>query len=238
MTPNQLYALPPSSTKRDPWSLHKHLPQIDFERIKVDTLPMVELRYYAEHCADGERTWTLFSVWFCGFPFMICQEAGRGGQDHTEQFVTHRKLYNEVVSYLFSLYEPPLQDQPAECPPDMEIPYLDNFYGNRLSNFYDPTVQPKFKVGDIVKARVLIDHLHANSDTAEQRIQISNIRPYSVRGLYFGKRLDWRWGDRRKGEDPYTMVFEKDRGSVWCDFNNDDVIEVLEHAEEEKLDGA
>jgi len=233
MTPNELYALPPVEVSSDPYRLRHHIDEVDPSCIEVNTCD-IECRYYANHSDDGERTWTLFSAWYSGNPFMICQSAGRGGRDHTYRFVTNAETYRAAVEHLKDLLKLTEDDEISGLvSADQELENLDAFWNHRLSELYDPKLIPKLKAGDIVNASALLDHLRPNLGRVAQRIRIESVHPYRPRELYRGKRLDWRWGDYSKGEDPSSMVYDKDNGAVWTVFNDNDVLEVLEHAKEE-----
>lgn len=69
MKPNDLYKLVPISVSSDPFLLrHWFESSIDFYRINADICPGLEIKHYADHCFDGERTWEMASVWFDNKP--------------------------------------------------------------------------------------------------------------------------------------------------------------------------
>ena len=120
MTPKQIYDLPPIKTESDLYSFSEFMgiDHYDFGDLDKSILEQIEKRfkvqYYANHSYDGERCWTLFSVWFdyeypitrVFEPLMICQKAGRGGRDHTESYITDLNIFKKakeiINSFLFN----------------------------------------------------------------------------------------------------------------------------------------
>ncbi len=136
MKPSELYARPHVSTSYD---LYRLRALDDFYDVDPDDqnkkLKRVEIRYYKDHSFDGERCWTLASVYFDGEPVMIYQEAGRGGRDHCLDFITDRIRYKGMVVYLCSLMPP--EPEEAAYDPDEDIERLDTFYGYSLDHDWD-----------------------------------------------------------------------------------------------------
>lgn len=147
----EIYQLEPKTVTNELYPLEKHLGGVE-----VCGLPdqaRVELRYYANVCFDGRRTWELFSVWFDGKPVMLCQNAGREGDDHAVHFITDSAAYKAMVIYIRSLVEP---EEPCQNVFDEDCCFaaFTEFYGHSLSEMYDPTFVPELKPGDTLMVEV------------------------------------------------------------------------------------
>ncbi|MED1125287.1 hypothetical protein [Bacillus atrophaeus] len=92
----------------------------------------IEIKYYADCCFDGRRTWTLASVWYENKPVMVIQNAGREGDDHRERFITEPKLYDKMLTYIASLLNIDTSVKHDIYREDDDIKELDNFYGFTL----------------------------------------------------------------------------------------------------------
>jgi hypothetical protein len=226
MTANKIYKLPPVDTSRDPYRLRKHVHEVDFDNLKKGDMERVEVRYYAAHDYDGRRVWVMFSVWLDGKPFMICQEAGREGDDYKDRLITDAALYAEAVLYLHSLYEYPEDDPTARdvIDPDEDVPGLEAFYDNSLWDFYDPDLKPKYKAGDVLMVRVPVDHLRDRKNKVVTRVKVGRVNPMNPRETYWGMQKDRRWGDPRKGEPGNVMVEDPGKGGVGATFTDADVV--------------
>lgn len=139
MKPNDLYKREPIEVTSDIWCLEEHLGDdiYDWEFNKIDhkKVGWIKIKYYQNYCFDGERTWSLGSVWFHDKPVMIIRNAGRGGQDHTSRLVTDEAVYLDMISYLKTC----MHGQGTEnlVDPDKDIPDLVSFYGCSLDREED-----------------------------------------------------------------------------------------------------
>lgn len=137
-TPSSVYNLQPIKIKRCLGNLkgfyYDHLPEIKDDLWGLqDKNKKVKIKYYADHCFDGRRTWTLASVWYEDKPVMIIQNAGREGDDHYKRFITSKKLFREMVNYITSIL--PTNDFEVEFfDENEEIEGLIEFYGHHLDN--------------------------------------------------------------------------------------------------------
>lgn len=223
MTANELYKLIPIRTVNDVFLLRAHVHEVEFSLIASDeygcrNLKDFEIKYYAQHSYDGYRVWELFSVWFGGIPFMVCQEAGRDGRDHREHFITNGAVYKLALSKLLSLCE--VQDEIEILNPDENEPNLTDFYSNDLNSFYQGNFRANLKVGDVVLALVSENHLKYGSPKIKTRVRIEEVRPFNPGYTYRGEQIDRRW----KGNEIITDV---DNGSIGVNLCEGDVIEVL-----------
>lgn len=81
----------------------ENMPSYDSSEGLADPLERVELRVHAEHWQDFRRFWRLWTVWHDGKPVMVCQNAGREGDDYQRRYITDPKLYEEALLYVRSL---------------------------------------------------------------------------------------------------------------------------------------
>lgn len=216
MTPNQIYALEPAQVKTCLYSLCDLLKDVDRYDIDWDLNGRVEARYYADHSFDGERCWSLYSLWFDDKPFMVCQEAGRGGRDHRDCFITDLDTCRAAEEYLRTLGR--AGDGRQAVSPDEDAPALTSFYGCELSDFYTADLSPEFGPGDVVLAMVLEDHLRDRTKKVPTRVEIERVDRFSPRHTYHGRQLD-----RRLGTD-HRMVDSPGNGNVWATFGESDVV--------------
>lgn len=223
MTPKQLYALPPIHVGKSVDGAIHAFPELDqYETYEANS--RIEVRWLANECFDGERGWELSSVWIDNQPFMIITGAGRGNRDHQDRFITDEALYWKAVEYLRSLVPAePLQDLTDL---DADLPDLTRFYGRSLEEFYRPEgVDPAYKIGDIVIARVIRDHIHdayvSDPPMVESRILITEVRPHNPSRTYSGLQLDRARGPFGAG---MRMVHAPGKGGVYADFDDSAVL--------------
>jgi len=233
MTAKEIYNWPPESTSKDigdgllsTLRLSGYLPENHGNK-------HVELKSYINHDIDGNRYISMSSVWFKNKPVMICQEAGRGGKDHNEHFITDSSVYIEMVKYVRSLITIE-EDDIDVLDPTVECKELTNFYGINASELYDPNLKPKYKLGDIVMASVKEDHLrYDNRNYIETRCKITQINSKDPDYTYHMDQLDRRWeNDKEKkarGCIDFTgnMVFDKNKGQVGARGNDKTILHLI-----------
>lgn len=142
MTPRELYARAPVSTTSDLGALrgfyYDHVPEVSGDLVAEDPAVRVVVRVYKHFDFDHRRFWRLASVWFDGAPVMIVQNAGREGDDHRERFITNSTAYHAMIDHLQTLTKPAHQTSGgAVVDPDIDVPALDEFYGNKLDGYFE-----------------------------------------------------------------------------------------------------
>jgi len=225
MTANELYACPPVRQSTDLYSLSAFVP-FDLSGINDGVNTQVVLKYYAYHDFDGRRVWFLFSVWYKNHPIMICQEAGREGNDHTEEFITDADGYTEMIKYIASLIQPPVSPLEERFhDPDADIEDLTRFYGTSLEELYDPKgVDPKHKVGDEVVAMVPENHLSYETEQVKTWVRITGVFSHSPGQTYSGLQLNRRWG-AFGGSTRNRMMIAPGEGNVRAHFSESEICE-------------
>lgn len=224
MKPSELYNMPAITTSKNIHLLDGHMSNIDFYNICAEASKRVELRFYADVDFDGRRVWVLFSVWFDGKPVMICQEAGREGSDHRATFVTDLETYKALSAYIVTLYDNEEDDDDDSFDPNDDIPDLTEFYNRNLSEFYDPKgVNPKYKVNDIVMAKVPKNHLVYDKKFIITRVKIKRVMPFNPAETYYGIQLD-------RACDPDDMgnyIDKPNEGNIGAFINDKDIVELI-----------
>jgi len=230
MTLNEIYALTPASVSNELHRVRKFIPESEwgYAELSQDEFPFLQIKYYADHCFDGRRVWELYSIWFNDKPIMLCQEAGREGDDHDESFITDPQAYRDLVNEIRKFAVTPTEDK---CDPNVDLPEYTEFYRNNLSEFYDPNLKPKYKVGDVVMAMVPINHLRSPYEKHPQRVRIERIKPFQPNQTYHGTQLD-----RRCGSEIGEYVTDVGNGSIGANFCDSDVLEVLSVSEKQVAD--
>lgn len=141
MTPNELYQRTPERVDNDLSVLFgfyfNHMPEVGGDegwRLIEGQIESkrIEVRYYKDHNYDGRRIWRLASVWLDSKPFMIIQNAGREGDDHSARFITDTERYVEAVVYIKSILPPRFGEISDVVKIDAEIPNLTSFYSSDL----------------------------------------------------------------------------------------------------------
>lgn len=140
MKPSDLYQRQPEKVNNDLSVLfgcyYNHMPEAgeNYWQIRSPAVESkrLEIRYYKDHSYDGRRIWRLASVWFDGNPFMIIQNAGREGDDHSARFITDAGRYEEAVVYVKSLLPPDFGTIPDVVEAEVDIPSLTSFYSSDL----------------------------------------------------------------------------------------------------------
>ncbi len=129
---------------------YNHLPEIpgwgtggdyDQDRVEVRVLAYVNF--------DGRRYWQLATVWYrdeledgpLWVPFMVIQNAGREGDDHSDRFVTDSALYAKAVRYILSRTAIQAVEETAL---DEERSDLDFFYGDTADTAAARVAEPRW----------------------------------------------------------------------------------------------
>lgn len=224
MSPNEVYQLPVQKVEKELWNLEEHFPECNYEDFQAEEVQGLETRVFHDENFDGERYWRLAGMYLDDKPFMIIQNAGRGGRDHTQRFITDGEVFLEAVKRIRKLTIP--EDV---VPSEEDLPELTNFYGCSLTSFYDPTVQPRYKVGDVVRALVLENHLNYSKDRVPTRVRITQVHPTHPKKTYFGIQLDRDWKKvEGKAFSNIMVEVEPGTGRIGAEFNDEQVLELLE----------
>ncbi len=108
MKPSQIYRFPVAERHTNKWDLlpdrrdfYENVDVNDFSDNTINTRLVNNVIHSV--CFDGERSWTLGYLSLDNQPFLIYQNAGRGGYDHYQSFITDAKLFKECELYLISL---------------------------------------------------------------------------------------------------------------------------------------
>jgi hypothetical protein len=122
--------------QQTPEAIEDHLPEFPYSLYEYDFTGFpLQVRELKDHSYDGERSWTLRTVWYAGQPFMIVQNAGRGGQDHENRFITDTKVF---VAFISALYEiTTSQTKYDVIDPDEDRNDLDFFYDQHLNQTFE-----------------------------------------------------------------------------------------------------
>lgn len=139
MKPSELYGREVKKTWKDLWVLkgfyYSHVPELDdiWSMLDFKKNEKAEIRAFGYADYDGRRFWLLAGVYFDGHPVMIIRNAGREGDDHHSRFITDPARYWELLKYLATLANPPIEETKiCVVDPEKDIPDLDNFYGDDL----------------------------------------------------------------------------------------------------------
>jgi len=196
--PSEVYKWKPVETTRDLYHLEFAFENFPYDVDDEKNL-RIEIRYYANHCFDGERTFSFFSVWLDDKPFMICECAGRGGTDCQEFFVTDRSLYNDAATYIQDIGN--VETEPESQSPDEDIEELGEFYGYNVLKFYSPqSVRPKYKKWDVVTVSVREDpHSYTNKRRVDTPVRITQVFPHNPLETYYRIQLCRRQGSMGAG---------------------------------------
>lgn len=100
---------------------------------KLFSADKIKTKTHFFHSFDYRRYLSLQSVWFEDVPVMIIQEAGREGDDHTDEFITNFEKYTDMINFIRSCYYKS-PDSHMVYDGEEEIPELTNFYGYDISN--------------------------------------------------------------------------------------------------------
>jgi len=223
MKPAELYALEPISTTHDLYQMERHSEALQSNALDWPKWEngdqRITLKYYADYSSDGERVWEVFSVWLDEQPVMICQEAGRGGNDDYSRFITNRKLFDKMEEYIrsFTEYNDDILNEVYE--EQEEIKELGNFYNCTLSEFYDANLKPKYKVGDIVIGKAPKDNSY-NSEMIETRVEIERLYKFNPTFTYFGKQLDRKFCHKKRK----IIATRRGGGTQGCRLNDDLIV--------------
>lgn len=146
-TPRELYALAPipHHSPLDSYDLQAlvrlYLPEVqeydtDFDAVLAQNA--IDIRYLANVCFDGRRTWTLATVWYKHSPVMVITSSGRDGDEYHERYVTDSVVFHQLL-YCFWIH----QTGPAVIDANVPLAELTEFYNATLHDFYDVESQTK-----------------------------------------------------------------------------------------------
>lgn len=143
-TPRELYALKPTRTEFDLYSLVMvHLTaEIDgwaFDMNAASKTERVEIRNLVDYCADGRRTWTLQTIWFDGEPVMVVTSSGRDGDENHERFITNRERFDEMLDFFRSFGKEVALSGHVSI--DQVIPSMTEFYNATIHDYYNVDTQ-------------------------------------------------------------------------------------------------
>jgi hypothetical protein len=139
---NELYKMKEESVSFDLEGLrgvhYDHLPEIKYVglwNLNNELITIKTLKYFD---FDGRRLWLLRTVWFKDSPVMIIQNAGRGGEDHYERFITNATLFKDMLLYICSLQvNEDINNYAGVFNPDTRDESLTSFYGNDLDGKFE-----------------------------------------------------------------------------------------------------
>ena len=213
------------------YALSRHVTEIALDDADWSKNTKVELRDYIDENFDGERGFTVFSVWFENRPIMLCREAGRGHQDAVDQWITDLEGYRNFLTYVASLLPIAESYVGAATDPEEDIPALDEFYRCMTREYYDPTLKPRFKVGDVVVAKVMENHLRYQYvwnrvKWVWTRCKIGKVNPYNPTNTYWMMQMDRKWEDNASSR---SMIVAVGEGAVGAD-GNDSTVMTMEEA--------
>lgn len=216
MIPNEIYGWTPISETTETGDFDFVLETEGFYLIDDGKNVRVVVKYYADHPGTDCRCFKFFSVWFNGRPFMICEVAGR--PDHKEFYVTDYNTYNEAIAYLKSISTEAWERE--EFDPDKDAEGLGRFYGTDISKFYNPDgVDPKYKVGDIVIAKVPKGHGY-NPKMIETPVKIIRVQPFNPFWTYHGTQIARKCADKGFG----WVDCPVGEGNLGAQFNDDRIV--------------
>ena len=194
------------------------LPDDANKRIKICVL--------VNNCFDGRRGWYMAVIRLDNKPFMIVQGAGRENDDHLGCFITDRSLYIQSETYLASLLPEDEVDTGGKTIIDenADVPELTSFYNADLSDYYDVAFTARFKVGDVVLAKITRNHLSYGADFVLARVRITNVKPHDKTMTYHGMQCDRRWADDWKPGTPGKMIVDPGKGCIGATFSDASVM--------------
>ena len=214
MKPATLLQSPPIKKETDLYGIERHFYEANLNDVPWEKNTKLEAAYYIDECFDGERGLAVFSLWFEGKAFMICQDAGRGNQDYNQRYLLDLAVYQAAITYLQALAQN--EDKPSVVELNTNIPELDTFYGWETSKLYNSTLQPKFKEGDIVMAEVMENHLsdpyniHGKAKAIWTRCKVVKVNQFNPTFTYRLAQLDRRWEKAEeytaRGGKPYELI--------------------------------
>lgn len=151
----ELYELPFQPANLFDWVLRDDwFPEIDSltSRLSRDVLEALtqegrlEVRNLVHDYIDGSRFRSMVTVWFDGQPVFIVQNAGRGGDDWRNRWVTDAPRYWALVSYLLSMFAK-LEQSDDFVDPDAEVYEEEVFllYGEDVAERFGYQSEPRAK---------------------------------------------------------------------------------------------
>ena len=146
----------------EPYGIIRVLNQYDARITEYDIrfdgnefLTLKEVHYYDIE-GGGKYSWRLDTLWFKDEPIAVIQRAGRYGESHEEIYVTHEKLMDEAMNYLYELNKD--EDEKGTnlmiINEDEDLPHLTDFYDYKLSYFYAEDIKLLHNVGDVIEVEV------------------------------------------------------------------------------------
>lgn len=112
--------------------------------------------------ADGYRYAAMYTVWLDKSPVFIVQQAGRGGQDYFNRWVTDEKGYLELLAYLQEFSASPRVEDVASPDKPLYEEAVFHFYGSYFGDKFGFPQEPRRKVL-LMETRNILSTVDANS---------------------------------------------------------------------------
>lgn len=136
MNMNELYARTPERETFDLNLIKDHIYESGYNQLDGDrqSNTRIQIKAISELQLDARRVWRLYTVWFKDMPFMVCQNAGREGDDFSQRYISDLQLFKEAMNYIRMLcfLEPNFGQ--ARTNPEIDIEALTSFYDGDLND--------------------------------------------------------------------------------------------------------
>lgn len=92
----------------------------------------ITIKIYGLMNMDSRRYWVVFGVFLDGLPVMVCQRAGREGDDVVNRYVTDVALYKNTIEYIRELIPTKFEELEIVDPDQPFKEDITYFYGQRI----------------------------------------------------------------------------------------------------------
>ena len=188
----------------------------------------VECHFYLDE-SDSNQKWgaRLFSVFYKKQPLMLVKNYGRYFSEYYA-YISNEKLLKEVLADIAeSIKTLDVEDKETQIYDENEnIEDLELVNSYSLFDYYDPTLQEKYKVGDIVWGWVKENHLNYEDNYVLTKVKIIMVNKFKSSDTYFGSQINRRWG-----EDEYSMKMqfvENVMRGIGCTLNDSMIVGLVD----------
>jgi hypothetical protein len=224
MKPIEILALTPISESLEIYNLIRFMEDNYIYHPDCSNNKLITLKYYVDEPVETSRTFQIYSVWYNNEAVMICNSSADGS--YLSHFVINEVAYHQMLKYMLTL----TNDESIKIYDlNEDIPNMTSIGGYyNMEDYYVADFVPAYQVGDIVKAKVLKNHLRDayagdKAEFVETRCKITSVRLFNPSYTYHLLQLDRRWEtseevQKRTGTDQplikQDVIYDKNNGAI------------------------
>lgn len=202
---------------------HEHM--IDKNRYSIHM-------YMDESDNNGKYGARLFSIYFENTPIMLVKNNGRYFEDY-ESYLTNKDQLQKFVDYLLKLAkEFSEKEEIKTVSAEEEIADIEFVGDYNLFDFYNPSMETKYKEGDLVWGWVKENHLkYEFSDDfigyVLTKVKINKVNKFNPSSTYYGNQCERGWSkteDRSFSSKMQLFTIDEKFFGIGCELNDSIIV--------------